>query len=46
VIDIVVDEPADRSWIFWGLGLASIGLALLAAGIGLLLVWRKTRPDT
>jgi hypothetical protein len=45
VIDIIVSQPADRSWLFWGLGLAAIGLTLVGAGIGLLLLWRKTRSD-
>lgn len=46
LIDIIVSQPADRSWIFWGLGLAAIGLALLGAGVGLLIVWRKTRSTS
>jgi len=45
VVDIIVSQPADRSWLFWGLGLAAIGLTLVGAGIGLLLLWRKTRSD-
>ena len=45
VIDIIVSQPADRSWLFWGLGLAALGLYLLGAGIGLLLLWRKTRSE-
>lgn len=47
VIDILIDQPADRSWLFWGIGLAFIGITLLVGGIALLVVWRKTRsrPD-
>lgn len=43
VIDILIDQPADRSWLFWGLGFAFIGIILLVGGIALVVVWRKTR---
>lgn len=44
VIDILIAQPADRSWLFWGLGVGFIGITLLVGGIALLVVWRKTRP--
>ena len=43
VVDIVIDQPADRSWLFWGLGVAFIGITLLVSGIALIVVWRTTR---
>lgn len=43
VIDILIDQPADRSWLFWGLGIAFTGFAAIVGGIILLVVWRKTR---
>lgn len=43
VAEILVDRPADRSWLFWGLGVAFVGIALLVCGIALIVVWRKTR---
>jgi uncharacterized membrane protein len=45
VIDIFISQPADRSWLFWGLGLAVIGTAMIGAGVGLLVFWRQTRPE-
>jgi hypothetical protein len=44
VVEILVDQPADRSWLFWGLGIASIGGVLLVSGVALIFVWRKIRP--
>lgn len=44
VIEILIDQPADRSWLFWGLGIAFIGMTLLVAGVALVVVWRRTRP--
>lgn len=45
VVDILIDQPPDRSWLFWGLGVAFIGITLLVGGIALIVVWRKTRPE-
>lgn len=43
VVDILIHRPADRSWIFWGLGLAFIGASLLVGGAALLVFAWKTR---
>lgn len=43
VIDIMINEPADQSWLFWGLPLATIGATLLIGGVGLLILWRHLR---
>lgn len=43
VVDIMIDQPADRSWLFWGLGIAGPGATLLIGGIGLLTLWRHLR---
>ena len=46
VADIVINRPADRSWLFWGLSLASIGATVLLGGVGLLILWRHLeKPD-
>ena len=45
VVDVVIDQPADRSWLFWGLGFAFIGVTLLVGGVAMIVVWRKTRSD-
>lgn len=44
VVEILLEQPADRSWLFWGLGIAFIGITLLVGGVALVVVWRKTRP--
>lgn len=41
VIDIVVNDPADRSWLFWGFGFLGFGLVSLGTGVGLLFLWRS-----
>lgn len=49
VIDIIVNRPADRSWLFWGLGIAGSGATLLIGGVALLVLWRhlkKTEGDS
>lgn len=46
VVDILVNQPPDQSWLFWGLGVAFIGVTLLAGGIVLLVVWWRSRPDS
>lgn len=47
VVDIMIDQPADQSWLFWGSPLAMIGATLLIGGIGLLILWRHLhRTDT
>lgn len=43
VLQIIVEQPADQSWIFWGLGIASVGATSLIGGVGLLLLWRHLR---
>ena len=45
VVDIVIRQPPDRSWLFWGLGPAFMGITLLIGGIALLVVWRRTRTS-
>lgn len=41
VIRIVIEQPADRSWLFWGLALAGIGVMFTVGGVALLVVWRS-----
>lgn len=43
VLRIVIEQPADRSWLFWGLALAGIGVMLIAGGVALLVIWRSLR---
>lgn len=43
VLDIVVNEPADRSWLFWGFGFLGFGIVALGSGIGLLILRRNLR---
>ena len=49
VVDILVEKPADRSWLFWGAGLAMFGLIVAGIGVGLVVAIRlsnrKTRVD-
>lgn len=45
VIDIMVNRPADQSWLFWGLPLAIIGATTLLGGVGLLVLWRYLRNN-
>lgn len=40
VIDIMVRQPADQSWIFWGFPLGAWGATFLIGGVGLLILWR------
>jgi hypothetical protein len=40
VVDIVVNDLADRSWLFWGFGFLGFGLVSLGTGVGLLILWR------
>lgn len=42
VIEILVERPADRSWLFWGLGFFAFGLIFAGAGVGLILVSRNS----
>jgi hypothetical protein len=46
VIEILVDQPADRSWLFWGLGVAGIGASLLAGGVALIVISRSMGNKT
>lgn len=45
VIDIVFNQPADRSWLFWGFAFFAFGVIALGGGIALLVVWYKQRRD-
>lgn len=47
VVDIIINQPPDRSWLFWGLALAFIGVFCLTTGVVLLVVWWRARsqPD-
>jgi hypothetical protein len=40
VVGIIAEQPADQSWLFWGLGLAFMGATALVAGVALLVLWR------
>lgn len=40
VVDIFIDQPPDRSWLFWGIPIATIGATALLGGVGLLILWR------
>jgi len=46
VIEILIDRPADRSWLFWGLGVAFMGIIQVVGGVALVVVWRRTRPGS
>ena len=41
VVEIIVEDPADKSWLFWGLGLALFGVMFVGGGIGLALFGRS-----
>lgn len=41
VAEIFVEQPPDRSWLFWGLPLAFIGLGLLVSGVVLAIAMRS-----
>lgn len=43
VIRIVIEQPADSSWLFWGLALAAIGIMSIGGGVALLVIWRSLR---
>lgn len=43
VIDIMIRQPPDQSWLFWASPLAMIGATLLIGGVGLLILWRHLR---
>lgn len=42
-VRIVIEQPADRSWLFWGLALAGIGIMSTAGGVALLVIWWSLR---
>jgi hypothetical protein len=33
VLEVLVEKPPDRSWLFWGLGVAFIGIMLTGGGL-------------
>lgn len=41
LIDIIIEQPADRSWLFWGAGFLFFGILALGSGVALLVVWRN-----
>lgn len=41
VVDIIIEQPADRSWLFWGFAFVAFGIISLGSGVGLLIVWRN-----
>lgn len=43
VVDIVIHDHPDRSWLFWGLGIFGFGVMALGSGIVLLVVGAKQR---
>lgn len=43
VVEIMIHQPADQSWLFWASPLAMIGATLLIGGVGLLILWRHLR---
>lgn len=43
VIAIMINQPPDQSWLFWGSPLAMIGATLLIGGVGLLILWRHLK---
>ena len=44
IVDLIVTDAADRSWLFWGLGLGGFGAIVLAFGVGLgIWGWRLGR---
>lgn len=36
---IFIRQPGDRSWLYWGLAIALIGMTLLIGGIALIYAW-------
>ena len=40
MVEIMVNQPPDQSWLFWALPLATVGATLLLGGVGLLILWR------
>lgn len=46
VVDIMINQPPDQSWLFWASPLAMIGTTLLIGGIGLLILWRHLKRRT
>lgn len=44
VVDIMINKPPDRSWLFWGIPVAFVGLIMLAAGVGLAMTAWRLRP--
>lgn len=43
VVEIVIEQPADRSWLFWGLGLAGFGATISIGGLALIALWRHLK---
>jgi hypothetical protein len=35
VVEVVVEDASDKSWLYWGLALAFFGIVVLAMGMGL-----------
>jgi protein-S-isoprenylcysteine O-methyltransferase Ste14 len=34
-IEVIVEDAADKSWLYWGLALALLGMVVLIMGVGL-----------
>lgn len=45
-VRVVMTDAEDRSWLYWGLGVAAIGLTLVVGGVLLFVMWRKIEADT
>lgn len=43
VAEIIIEQPADRSWLFWGLGLAGFGATISMGGLALIALWLHLR---
>lgn len=46
VFEVITEDPPDKSWLFWGLGLFLFGIIGLGAGIGLALLGRSLRSSS
>lgn len=42
-VDVLVNQPPDRSWLFWGLAVAGPAVGSLAGGVALLVLWWNLR---
>ncbi|MGB7859668.1 MAG: hypothetical protein WBM90_04160 [Acidimicrobiia bacterium] len=46
VFEVITEDPPDKSWLFWGLGLFLFGMFGLGTGIGLAVLGRSLRSSS